>query len=106
MGNAAEYKVIVSEIAAKMLVSHARFLAQVSETAALRLISEFEEKTKSLKHMPERCQYLDVPILAEQKYRKLFFEKHYLLLFQIKAQTVYIDAVVDCRQNNCWLLTK
>lgn len=42
------YRVIVSDEAAQMLVSHARFLAQVSETAAQQLISEFGEKAKSL----------------------------------------------------------
>ncbi len=33
-----KYTVIISDEAAQMLVSHTRFLAQVSEAAALRLI--------------------------------------------------------------------
>lgn len=42
------YKLIISLDAAQMLVSPARFLAQVSETAAIQFITEFNEKAKSL----------------------------------------------------------
>lgn len=37
-------RVIVSDEATQMLISHARFLAQVSETAAQHLITEFEKR--------------------------------------------------------------
>lgn len=48
------YDVVISDEATQMLVSHARFLAQVSGPAALRLIEVFQEKTKSLEEFPER----------------------------------------------------
>jgi hypothetical protein len=44
--NKQRYTVIISDEAAQMLVSHARFLAQVSESAALRLIEVFNERVK------------------------------------------------------------
>lgn len=47
------YKVIISDDAAQMLISHSRFLAQVSETAAVQLIDEFNEKAKSLEEFPK-----------------------------------------------------
>lgn len=87
-----------------MLIAHARFLAQVSETAALRLVSEFKINAQSLESMPERCAWLSDPMLPEHKYKKLLFEKRYLIVFQIKEHIVYIDAVVDCRQDYRWLL--
>jgi hypothetical protein len=43
-------------------------------------------------------------MLPEHKYRKLLFEKRYLLIYQIKGNTVYVDAMVDCRQDYGWLL--
>jgi len=43
-----QYSVVISEEATQMLINHARFLAQVSESAALRLIEVFQEKAKSL----------------------------------------------------------
>lgn len=42
--NDSQYNVIISDEAAQMLVSHARFLAQVSEPAASLLIEAFQER--------------------------------------------------------------
>ncbi len=104
MEKADKYRVIVSKRAAQMLISHAAFLADVSQTAADRLICSFEEAANTLETMPERCPWLISEYMPRNKYRKLLFEKRYLLLFQIKDNTVYIDYVVDCRQDYTWLL--
>jgi plasmid stabilization system protein ParE len=98
------YRVIISDEATQMLVSHARFLAQVSETAAQQLISEFNEKAKSLEKFPERNSWLFDPLVPAGKYRKLLMAKRYLLIYQVKWDNVYVDAVVDCRQDYGWLL--
>ena len=100
------YAVIISDAAAEMLISHSRFAALVSEEAALRLIAEFEKKTTSLEKMPERNPWLDDPLIPKSKFRKLLFAKRYLLVYQIKSSTVYVDALVDCRQDYSWLLQK
>jgi hypothetical protein len=98
------YKVIISDEAAQMLVSHARFLAQVSETAAISLISEFNEKAKSLEQFLERNPWFSDPLVPAGKYRKLLIAKRYLLVYQVKGDNVYVDTVVDCRQDYSWLL--
>lgn len=98
------FKVVVSEGATQMLVSHARFLAQVSEAAAERLIEDFQDKAKSLEQYPERNPNLIDPLITPGKYRKLLLEKRYLLIYQIKSSVVYVDAVVDTRQDYGWLL--
>lgn len=98
------YNVVISDEATQMLVSHARFLAQVSEPAASRLIEVFQEKAKSLELLPERNPWLSNPLIPVGKYRKLLMGKRYLLIYQIKGSTVYLDAVVDARQDYCWLL--
>ena len=98
------YQVIVSDGATQMLLSHVRFLAQVSDVAALRLIEAFQEKTNSLKQFPDRNPCLNDQMLAVGKYRKLILEKRYLLVYQIKENIVYVDAVVDTRQDYGWLL--
>lgn len=99
-----EYTVIVSDEAGQMSVSHSRFLAQVSESAAFELITEFEHKAKSLKKFPQRNPWLSDSLVPAGKYRKLLIAKRYLLAYQVKGNTVYIDAVVDCRQDYNWLL--
>ena len=99
-----KYMVVISDEATQMLVSHARFLAQVSESAAMRLINSFQEHTKSLEQFPERSPWLTDPMIPAGKYRKLLLEKRYLLVYQIKENTVYVDAFLDTRQDYSWLL--
>ncbi|CUH97389.1 hypothetical protein P22_3517 [Propionispora sp. 2/2-37] len=93
------YTVIISGEATQRLVAHARFLAQVNEAAALRLIEFFRETAKSLEQFPERNPGLADPLIIAGKYRKLLLEKRYLLVYQIKETFVYVDAVVDTRQD-------
>jgi len=99
-----KYTVIVYDPATEMLVQHARFLAGVSEAAARRLMSEFKSKSKTLETMPQRCSWVNHPLIPKQKYRKLIFQKHYMLVFQIIGEFVHVDAMVDCRQDYIWLL--
>ena len=98
------YTVIIQSPATEMLMSHARFLAQVSENAATRLVDEFVRNAKSLEYMPERCPWLIDPSIPRRKYRKLIFEKNFMLVFIVKGDNVYVDAIVDCRQDYRWLL--
>lgn len=99
-----KYTVVISNEATQMLVSHTRFLAQVNEAAALRLIDVFQQQTRSLEQFPERSPWLTDPMISEGKYRKLLLEKKYLLVYQIKENTVYVDAILDTRQEYSWLL--
>ena len=99
-----KYTVRIQEPAAEMLVQHSRFLAQASETAAKRLMADFKKQAESLEIMPERCPWLYHPMIPEHKYRKLIFEKYYMLIFQIIGENVFIDAMVDCRQDYIYLL--
>ena len=98
------YVVIISDEAAQMLVSHARFLSVISEAAAFRLIEEFEKKAKTLEEFPERNPWLDDPLIPRRKYRKLLIAERYLLIYQLKENSVHIDSIVDCRQDYGWLL--
>lgn len=98
------YHVIISERAGEMLVQHARFLAQVSTQAADKLRTEVIKAVKSLQEFPERGSWLVNPLLPVNKYRKMLVDKRYLLIYQIKDDTVYIDYIVDCRQDYGWLI--
>lgn len=104
MENDNKKHIVVSERATQMLVTHSRFLAQVNEQAALNLIDDFQKQENSLETMPERSPRLEDPYLPSGKYYKLLMGKWYLLIYQIQNGIVYIDYVVDCRQNNQWLL--
>ncbi len=98
------YTVKITETAWEMLISHARFLANVSIPAANRLIDTFVEITDSLAAMPERNPWLEHDAIPFQKYRKLLFGKNYMALYQIQENIVYVTAVMDCHQDYTWLL--
>jgi Plasmid stabilisation system protein. len=99
-----QYKVIVSDRARQMLVGHVRFLAQKNPTVARKTKNDLMDAIRSLHQMPERFPFLEAEFIPPNKYHKMFVEKWYLILYQIKDQTVYVDYIVDCRQNYEWLV--
>lgn len=99
-----KYRVIVSERATQMLISHAAFLAQVSPEAAERLTAKFEKAANFLELMPQRCPWLTGEYIPRNAYRFILFEKRYMIIFQIVDDIVYANYVVDCRQDYNWLI--
>ena len=61
-----KYRVIVSERATQMLISHAAFLAQVSPEAAEQLTIEFEKTANFLELMPQRCPWLTGEYISQK----------------------------------------
>lgn len=99
-----QYKVIVSDRARQMLAGHVHFLAQKSPTAARKTKNNLMDAIRSLRRMPERSPFLEAKFIPPNKYHKMFVEKWYLVLYQIRDQIVYIDYIVDCRQDYGWLV--
>jgi len=98
------YKAIVSDRSRKMLANHVRFLAPKSPSAARKLKNELMDAIRSLHQMPERFPFLEAEFIPPNKYHKMFVERWYLILYQIKDQTIYVDYIVDCRQDYGWLV--
>ena len=84
--------------------SHAAFLAEVSTSASEQLLTKFEAAAKSLEQFPTRCPWLRGDYIPQNKYRCLLFSERYLLIYQIQDRIVYVDYIVDCRQNYEWLI--
>ena len=99
-----QYKVVVSERARQMLAVHVRFLAQKNPSAARRTNNELMNAIRSLSTMPYRFPFLNADFIPLNKYHRMFAEKWYLILYQIRDQTVYVDYIVDCRQDYGWLV--
>ncbi len=98
------YKVIVSERFRQMLAGHILFMTKKSPAAAPKAKNDLMDAIRSLKEMPERFPFLEAEFIPPNKYHKMFVEKYYLVLYQIKDQTVYVDYIVDCRQDYRWLI--
>lgn len=99
------YDVKITSTAWEQMVEHARFLANVSTESANRLVDEFVESTNTLAQMPERCSWFEHDAIPFQKYRKIFFGKYYMALFEIRGSVVFITSAIDCRQDYSWLIT-
>jgi plasmid stabilization system protein ParE len=99
-----EYNVIISDAALSMLDSHMDFLAQVSKNAALRTMDEILSKIESLSNNPERFPAYDNSFISDNRYRRMLAAKRYLVLYEVSADTVYVDYIVDCRQDYEWLV--
>lgn len=98
------YKVIVSDRAKRMLGAHIRFMAQVNKEAAVTKKKAIMTAMRSLSQMPHRFPFFEELYITPNKYHKMFIEKRYLVLYQIKDDTVYVDYILDCRKDYSWLI--
>lgn len=95
MGNKPQYRVIVSDRARQMLANHVRFLAQKSPSSARKVKNNLMDAIRSLQQMPERYPFLKAEFIPPNKYHKMFVEKRYLILYQVRDQIVYVDSIMD-----------
>ncbi len=98
------YKIIISPEATDMLKEHIAFIANVDKKAAINTKNQIVKAIKDLNNMPNRFPFFNEPYVPQNKYHKMFIEKWYLVLYQIKDDTVYIDYFLDCRQDYQWLI--
>ncbi|MCD8078716.1 MAG: type II toxin-antitoxin system RelE/ParE family toxin [Lachnospiraceae bacterium] len=87
-----------------MLGTHIRFMAQVNKKAAAAKKKEIMSAMRSLSQMPQRFPFFKGMYIPPNKYHKMFVEKWYLILYQIKDETVYVDYILDCRKDYDWLI--
>lgn len=99
-----KYRVVISDRAKNMLGVHLKFIARVNKDAALKTKEDLIEAIRSLQQMPQRFPFFEAPYIPPNKYHKLFVPKWYLVLYQIRDDTVYVDYIVDCRKDYGWLL--
>ena len=99
-----KYKVVISDKAKEMLGVHIRFLAQVNRKAASDLKNRLIREIRSLEEMPQTFPFFNEAYIPANKYHKLYVKEYYLVLYQIKDSTVYVDWIVDCRQDYQWLI--
>ena len=95
-----KYTVIVSEKAKNMLCSHMLFLSRVSIKAAKEKQAEIKSALKSLESMPQRFPFFNEDYIPANRYHKMFIRKWYVVLYQIKDNTVFVDYILDCRKDN------
>ena len=98
------YKVKISEEAQRGLGRIVSFIALNSIQAARLLKKDLVAEISSLKLLPERTPFLEGEFVPFNKYHKLVVRRNYLVIYQIKDDTVWVDYVIDCRQDYQWLI--
>ena len=99
-----QYDVSVSDAALAMLDSHVDFLAKVSQNAATRLMDEILDDIASLSENPQRFPVYENEFIPCGRYRRMLSAKRYLVLYEIDRTDVFVDYIVDCRQDYSWLI--
>lgn len=98
------YNVVISDKARKQIGQHILFVSNVNKESARILKKRIINQLGSLAEMPRRYPYLNVENIEKNYYRKMPLEKWYLAIYHIIDNTVFIDYVLDCRQDYGWLL--
>jgi len=97
------YNVTLARRADGMLLAHIEFLARVSPAAARRLLTDFKKAIERIANNPFEFSFadeIDALGIPSETYRKCIFNERYKALFLIENDNVYIDAIIDCRQDN------
>jgi plasmid stabilization system protein ParE len=98
------YTVIVSDRAKYMLGEHVHFMAKVNKDAAVEKKKQIMAALRSLRQMPHSFPNLGEDGVTSNKYRKMFIEKWYIVLYQIQDETVYVDYILDVRRGYDWFI--
>ena len=94
------YAVIVDPAVNDRMYGHFEFLARVSETAAEKLLDGLIADMHSLGNMPYRNPVYSRPYLKSGKYRYLVSCERYIIVYQVEADTVFIEDIQDSRQSD------
>lgn len=98
------YKVYVSDRAKKQIAEHIAFVANINKSSAKILKKRMIKTLQSLSDMPRRCPHFHIDSSDNYAYRKMPLEGKYIAVYHIEDTAVYIDYVIDCRQDYGWLL--
>ncbi|MDR1565095.1 MAG: type II toxin-antitoxin system RelE/ParE family toxin [Oscillospiraceae bacterium] len=99
-----EYLVNITDNAYAMLEKNSLFLANVSPTAADKLVDEILDDIDTLKNNPSRFPILEINIFTDCVYHRLLSCNRYLVLYEIWGDIVNVDYIVDCRSDYRWLI--
>lgn len=99
MNTAKKYDVIVSDEAMNMLDQHMAFLANISPDAAFKATQEILDAIGSLDEYPGRFPVYENRFITDTQYRRMLCAKRYIVLYEITEYNVFVDYIVDCRQD-------
>lgn len=104
--DAKEYSIIISDNAKYSFVNHILFIKEFDMVLAKKVSTSIYSAIETLKYFPYRHPFFNEKYVTNNKYHKMFVEKYYLIIYQIKDDTVYVEMILDCRSDYTWLIPK
>lgn len=94
-----EYEVIWAKTAENDLLKIIEYIAQDSQSNALKILRKIKKQVDDLYLSPKRCRI--IPELYDQgitQYREMII-RHWRVMYRISGSKVYVLSVLDSRQN-------
>lgn len=88
-------KILISNKAKLDLYLHSFYKSKYSKASAHKFFKDFNSSIQSLLLFP----YMYPKISTNNPYRKILFNKKYLIIYFIENGNVYIDSIINCKQN-------
>lgn len=91
-----EYKIVITEEAEADLNNFIQYLLyeKKNEQAAKNVLDDFEETIRKLENTADSLKICENPRLRSLGYHRINFIRHrYFMLYRIKNDIVYVDAV-------------
>lgn len=101
-----EYSIVISDDAKNSFANHILFLKSFDVILAKNIATAIINAVETLKYFPNRNPYFNEEYITKNKYYKMFVEKYYLIIYQIKDETVYVEIILDCRSDYTWIVSK
>ncbi len=87
--------IFISDKAKLELYSHSFYKRKYSKSAYKKFLEDFDSSIQSLLIFP----YMYPKVSKNSSYRKILFNKKYKILYSIKNDCIYIDSIINCKQN-------
>lgn len=88
--------IFISKKARDELYLHSLYKRKYSIQCAMQFFKDFNSKIQSLYLFP----YMYPKISKNSFYRKILFNKKYIIIYFINGNSIYIDSIINCKQNN------
>lgn len=88
-------KIFISNKAKYELYLHSFYKSKYNKQTAEKFLNDFNSSIQSLVSFP----YMYPKLSFNNSYRKLIFNKKYVIIYTIENDIIYIDSVVNCKQN-------
>ena len=85
----------ISEKARDDLLFYSSYKRKFSKSNSKKFLINFNSSIKLLKLFP----YMYPKITSNSEYRKILFNKNFLIIYLIDNDVIYIDSIVNCKQN-------